>query len=79
VRHHAHGNKFFRHPVVGDLHMVYEAMEPMAESGLNFLVYSAEPGSETAESLRLLASWIATKELELQHTDVAPRSAAPQS
>ncbi len=41
---------------------MYEAMEPMAEAGLNFLVYSAEPGSGTAESLRLLANWIATQE-----------------
>lgn len=62
VRHHAHGAKYFHHPVVGDLHMVYEAMEPMADSGLNFLVYSAEPGSPTEESLRLLASWGATQE-----------------
>lgn len=62
VRHHANGNKFFHHPVVGDLHMVYEAMEPMSDQGLNFLAYSAEPGSPTEESLRLLASWTATQE-----------------
>ncbi|TCK59283.1 helix-turn-helix domain-containing protein [Curtobacterium sp. PhB136] len=64
VRHHAHGDKHFHHPVVGDLDLVYEAMEPMGEPGLNFLVYSAEPGSPTEESLRLLASWVATKERE---------------
>ena len=79
VRHHAHGNKFFRHPVVGDLHMVYEAMEPMAETGLNFLVYSPHPGSETEESLRLLASWTATKEHEREPSTSATRSAAGQS
>lgn len=62
VRHHANGNKFFTHPVVGDLHMVYEAMEPMSDQGLNFLAYSAEPGSPSEESLRLLASWTATQE-----------------
>lgn len=71
VRHHAHGTKHFRHPVVGDLHMVYEAMEPMGDAGLDFLVYSAEPGSPTEESLRLLASWTATREAESQeHRDV---------
>jgi transcriptional regulator with XRE-family HTH domain len=57
VRHHSSGNKSFRHPVVGDLDLVYAAMEPMGEQGLNFLIYSAEPGSPTEERLRLLASW----------------------
>jgi transcriptional regulator with XRE-family HTH domain len=57
VRHHASGSKSFRHPVVGDLDLVYAAMEPMGEPGLNFLIYSAEPGTPTEERLRLLASW----------------------
>jgi transcriptional regulator with XRE-family HTH domain len=65
VRHHASGQKLFHHPVVGDLDMVYEAMEPMGRPGLNFLVYSAEPGSPTEDRLRLLASW------------AAPQAAAP--
>lgn len=62
VRHHASGEKVFRHPVVGELRMIYEAMEPMGQAGLNFLIYSAEPGSPTEERLRLLASWAATAE-----------------
>ncbi|GAB3271017.1 helix-turn-helix domain-containing protein [Kineosporia babensis] len=62
VRHHANGEKHFRHPVVGDLHMSYEAMEPMDDSGLNFLIYAAEPGSPTEEALRLLAGWVADQE-----------------
>ncbi len=69
VRHHAHGAKFFRHPLVGDLHLVYEAMEPMTDPGLNLLVYTAEPGSGTEASLRLLASWIATKEQDQQEQE----------
>lgn len=60
VRHHVAGQKHFRHPVVGDLHLVYESMEPMDAPGLNLLIYSAEEGSATAERLRLLASWAAT-------------------
>lgn len=59
VRHHSSGQKRFHHPVVGRLDMVYEAMEPMGRPGLNFLIYSAEPGSPTEERLRLLASWAA--------------------
>jgi transcriptional regulator with XRE-family HTH domain len=62
VRHHASGEKHFRHPVVGDLHLLYEAMEPMGDPGLNFLIYSAQPGSASEDSLRLLASWGATQE-----------------
>ncbi|KQQ03478.1 MULTISPECIES: helix-turn-helix transcriptional regulator [unclassified Rathayibacter] len=62
VRHHASGSKFFHHPVVGDLHLVYEALEPMNDPGLNFLIYSAEPGSPSADALSLLASWWATRE-----------------
>ncbi|SBN62927.1 Helix-turn-helix domain-containing protein [Curtobacterium sp. 9128] len=69
VRHHANGSKHFHHPVVGDLDLVYEAMEPMGDPGLNFLVYSAEPGSPTEDSLRLLASWVATQEDEARQKE----------
>ncbi|MBT0771478.1 helix-turn-helix domain-containing protein [Kineosporia sp. J2-2] len=73
VRHHANGQKHFIHPVVGDLHMSYEAMEPMDEPGLNFLIYAAEPGSPSEASLRLLASWVATQEQGAREPGV-PRS-----
>ncbi|GAA3343037.1 helix-turn-helix transcriptional regulator [Curtobacterium pusillum] len=62
VRHHANGVKEFHHPVVGDLDMRYEAMEPMGEPGLNVLMYTAVPGSVTEERLKLLATWVATNE-----------------
>jgi transcriptional regulator with XRE-family HTH domain len=62
VRHHANGVKEFQHPIVGDLDMRYEAMEPMGEPGLNVLMYAAEPGSITEDRLRILASWVATQE-----------------
>ncbi|WP_206609157.1 helix-turn-helix domain-containing protein [Curtobacterium citreum] len=62
VRHHANGVKQFHHPIVGDLDMRYEAMEPMNEPGLNVLMYAAEPGSVTEDRLQILASWVATHE-----------------
>lgn len=62
VRTHDTGFKAIRHPVVGDLHLSFEAMELPADLGQNLIVYGAEPGSETADRLRLLASWIATDE-----------------
>jgi len=62
VRHHSSGSKLFHHPVVGDLHLVYEGMGLMADAGLNLLVYSAQPGSSSEDALRLLASWAATQD-----------------
>lgn len=54
---HTTGAKTLHHPLVGELHLTFEAMTFPADEGLVLLVYSAEPGSATADSLRLLASW----------------------
>ncbi|MEW2014062.1 MULTISPECIES: helix-turn-helix transcriptional regulator [Microbacterium] len=59
VRTHDAGIKSIRHPVVGELHLTFEAMPLPADPGQNLVVYGAEPGSETADRLRLLASWSA--------------------
>ena len=60
VRHHGTGAKHFHHPVVGDLTLAYEGLDIAAEPGLTLTIYTAEPGSPSAERLRLLASWAAT-------------------
>lgn len=60
VRNHSAGTKRFRHPVVGELSLSYESLELVADPGLLMFVYTAEPGSKSEESLRLLASWTAT-------------------
>jgi transcriptional regulator with XRE-family HTH domain len=57
VRTHGAGTKRFNHPVVGELTLVYEELAVTAEPGLVLLVYTAEPGSPSAERLQLLASW----------------------
>ncbi len=59
VRTHGSGTKRFQHPVVGELTLVYEELALTAEPGQVMLIYSAEPGSPSAERLRLLASWAA--------------------
>lgn len=64
VRTHGSGTKRFVHPVVGDVTLAYEELAVTAEPGLVLLVYTAEPGSPSAERLRLLASWGATQEKE---------------
>ena len=59
VRYHDSGVKKVHHPVVGDLELTFEAMELPADPGQSLIVYGAEPGSATADALRLLASWAA--------------------
>jgi transcriptional regulator with XRE-family HTH domain len=60
VRIHGAGTKRFNHPVVGEVVLSYEELAITAEPGNVLLVYTAEPGSPSAERLRLLASWSAT-------------------
>jgi transcriptional regulator with XRE-family HTH domain len=66
VRTHGTGTKRFHHPDVGELVLAYEELAITAEPGLVLLVYTAEPGSPSAERLRLLAS------LAADHSSVAP-------
>ena len=60
VRLHRTGFKEIHHPVVGDLRLLFDAMDLPADSGLSVVVYSAEPGSASEDGLSLLASWAAT-------------------
>jgi transcriptional regulator with XRE-family HTH domain len=57
VRTHAAGTKRFQHPIVGELVLAYEELAVTADSGNVLLIYTAEPGSSSAERLKLLASW----------------------
>ena len=56
VRTHGTGTKRFNHPDVGELTLAYEELAITAEPGLILILYTAEPGSPSAEKLRLLAS-----------------------
>lgn len=62
VRFHRTGVKKLHHPVVGDLDLNFEAMEFPSAPGLTLLVYTADPGTPTADALKLLASWAATQD-----------------
>nr|WP_239579129.1 helix-turn-helix transcriptional regulator [Microlunatus panaciterrae] len=64
VRLHGAGTKHFHHRVVGDLALAYESLDMVAEPGLTLTIYAAEPGSDTAQALALLASWAATQRMD---------------
>ena len=72
VRLHRSGRKRFRHPAVGSLDLLFEAMALEADEGLTLTAYAAEPGTPSHDGLRLLASWAATSQAE----DVAPPPAS---
>ncbi|WP_083707445.1 helix-turn-helix domain-containing protein [Intrasporangium flavum] len=61
VRSHRTGLKRFRHPVVGELAVSFDAMDLPADPGLTMTVYTTEPGSPDEERMRLLATWAATE------------------
>jgi hypothetical protein len=67
VRTHGTGTKRFNHPVVGELTLAYEELAVTAEPGLVLLIYTAEPGSPSAERLQLLASWAAPADTPTKH------------
>ncbi len=69
VRYHQTGTKRLHHPVVGELELDYEVMAVSADDGLTISVYSAEPGSRSAQALDLLASWTATPTPEITPVD----------
>ncbi|KQO84033.1 XRE family transcriptional regulator [Frigoribacterium sp. Leaf263] len=56
VREHRTGTKNVHHPVVGDLSLSFETMDLASERGLQMLVFTAEPGSPSADGLQLLAN-----------------------
>ncbi|MCD2107097.1 helix-turn-helix transcriptional regulator [Rhodococcus erythropolis] len=60
VRHHGTGFKTFHHSAVGELTLAFEGLEMAAEPGLTLTIYTAEPGSPSAERMQLLASLAAS-------------------
>ncbi|WP_030154765.1 helix-turn-helix transcriptional regulator [Glycomyces sp. NRRL B-16210] len=55
----SHGVKTYAHPVVGRLEFHYEAFGLPDDPDQTLCVYNVEPGSASAEALRLLDSWTA--------------------
>jgi hypothetical protein len=62
VRRHSTGRKHFNHPIVGELHLLFESMELAGDTGLSLYIYSAQPGTPSDDAIRMLASWAATQQ-----------------
>jgi len=76
VRTHGAGTKRFQHPVAGELILAYEELSITAEPGNVLLIYTAEPGSPSAERLKLLASWGADNRSLVSEMNTAPPAEA---
>ncbi len=57
VKEKSYGVKRMRHPLVGELTLSFENFRMIDDDEQAFVTYHAEPGSPSAEALRLLASW----------------------
>ncbi|MDQ0992727.1 helix-turn-helix domain-containing protein [Streptomyces sp. V3I7] len=57
VKEKSHGIKRLHHPLVGELSLNFESLRTADDADQGLVVYHAEPGSASAEALRLLASW----------------------
>jgi transcriptional regulator with XRE-family HTH domain len=64
VKFHRSGRKRLRHPAVGALDLDFEAMHLPSDPELQLNIYTAAPGTPTADGLKLLATWAATRSAE---------------
>jgi transcriptional regulator with XRE-family HTH domain len=59
VTYYRSGVQLFRHPIIGEIDLDYDALELPADPGLTIVAYTARPGSDAEKSLTLLGSWTA--------------------
>ncbi|MCX4724214.1 helix-turn-helix domain-containing protein [Streptomyces sp. NPDC090052] len=57
VRDKGHCVKRLHHPLVGALTLTYETLNLPGDQDQSLIAYHAEPGTDSVEALRLLASW----------------------
>ena len=57
VHERTYGTKRMRHPAVGPLTLRYEALSLPGDEDQTLFIYTADPGSLSADNLRLLALW----------------------
>lgn len=57
---HAAGTKVIRHPVVGELTVIYDTLTLGSDPSIHLVTYIAEPDTPSSDALALLQSWVAT-------------------
>jgi transcriptional regulator with XRE-family HTH domain len=57
IKEQGYGVKRLRHPLVGDLTLFFETFSLFDDGEQSLITYHPEPGSPSADALRLLASW----------------------
>ena len=62
VKYYRSGAQPFRHPIVGELTLNYDALEIPADPGLTIIAYTAEAESSAQQALDQLASWATTRD-----------------
>src|SRR5919199_1588189 len=72
VRDYQAGLQRFRHPLVGELTLAYEALRLAADVDQILIAYTAEPGSPSKEALHRLAHW-ADRATDAEHPQPADR------
>ncbi|MEV8527212.1 helix-turn-helix transcriptional regulator [Streptomyces sp. NPDC052000] len=71
VRPRTHEDKHFRHPRVGEIRLHFEALAVTSAPGQHLSVYSAEPGSASADALVLLGRLSEQEATLRDRTDLA--------
>ncbi|MFE4869824.1 helix-turn-helix transcriptional regulator [Streptomyces sp. NPDC056682] len=71
VRPRTHEDKHFRHPRVGEIRLHFEALAVTSAPGQHLSVYSAEPGSASADALVLLGRLSEQEASLTDRTDLA--------
>lgn len=69
VHFHRTGTKRLHHPEVGDLDLDYLAMDLAEQDDLRLMVYTAAAGTPSADGLRMLTAWAATRTAQAGTTD----------
>ncbi|MEO3806116.1 helix-turn-helix transcriptional regulator [Nonomuraea sp. B1E8] len=68
-----YGTKRYHHPEVGELCFSYETLQPPGDPDQTLCVYNVEPGSPTADALRLLSSLTAPAAPQPSSPSAEPR------
>jgi transcriptional regulator with XRE-family HTH domain len=64
VHERTHGSKRMTHPAVGPITIHYQAMALPGDKDQTLFVYTTDPGSSSADNMRLLAMWTAQNKRE---------------